>query len=184
MKNYQALYPRPKPEDINKGLTPMNTSKLIALFGRPREVITSIGKPVTNFVLQKMMKTESVGKFRATGMDVALDSLREVLDEIKEDNPVLYDMIGTAGMLCVRTVRGSSSILSNHAFGLAIDLTIGGRLDVRGDGRVQGGLLAVYPYFHKHGWYWGAEYPTEDGMHFEMSWEKFKELARKKGVKI
>ena len=50
------------------------------------------------------------------------------------------------------------------------------RLDPRGDDKVQRGLLAIYRYFHKHGWFWGAEFRVEDAMHFELSQEKIIEF--------
>ncbi|MCT4839885.1 M15 family metallopeptidase [Pseudomonas aeruginosa] len=31
------------------------------------------------------------------------------------------------------------------------------------------GLLILANYFNAAGWYWGAAFPTEDGMHFEVS---------------
>jgi hypothetical protein len=43
-----------------------------------------------------------------------------------------------------------------------------------GDGLTEQGLLALYPYFHVRGWYWGAGFGSpdpkrEDAMHFEAS---------------
>ena len=42
-------------------------------------------------------------------------------------------------------------------------------LDARGDNKVQFGLTLIAPIFNRHNWYWGAGFPTEDGMHFEVS---------------
>ena len=72
-------------------------------------------------------------------------------------------------MLCARLVRGSTSASSNHSWGTAIDLTLDGVLDQRGDGRVQVGLTRIAPIFNRHSWFWGAGFRTEDGMHFEAS---------------
>ena len=77
--------------------------------------------------------------------------------------------LGTAGMLCCRLVRGSATAISNHSWGTAIDLTLDGVLDVYGDDKVQYGLTLIAPIFNRHGWYWGAAFRTEDGMHFEGS---------------
>ncbi|MBD0362843.1 MAG: M15 family metallopeptidase, partial [Coleofasciculus sp. C3-bin4] len=88
------------------------------------------------------------------------------------EKPALYNQLGTAGMLCVRKVRGGSDF-SNHSWGTAIDIKINGRLDVVGDGRTQLGLKELYPYFYNEGFYWGAGYSgsREDSMHFEASRE-------------
>jgi hypothetical protein len=44
--------------------------------------------------------------------------------------------------------------------------------DRQGDGKVLRGLLALSPFFSQFGWYWGAEFPVEDSMHFEVSQEQ------------
>ena len=38
------------------------------------------------------------------------------------------------------------------------------------------GLLEIYPFFHKHCWFGGAEFGTEDAMHFELAEETVKNL--------
>jgi hypothetical protein len=71
-------------------------------------------------------------------------------------------------MECARLVRGSQHSISNHSWGTAIDLTLNGILDRRGDDRVQQGLVDIAPIFNQHGWFWGAGFGTEDAMHFEI----------------
>jgi hypothetical protein len=94
--------------------------------------------------------------------------------EIQQQEPEVYNALGTAGMQCARFVRNSTTTISNHSWGTAIDLTLQGRLDVRGDNRVQLGLAKIAPIFNRHGWFWGAGFRTEDGMHFEVSDEKIR----------
>lgn len=122
------------------------------------------------------MQTRDLGPFRTTGLRFALDSLEAVLREIQRDHPVLFRALGSAGMLCCRLVRGSQTQPSNHSWGTAIDLTVRGRLDTRGDGKVFRGLLEAYPYFHRHGWFWGAGFRIEDAMHFELADETVQKL--------
>jgi D-alanyl-D-alanine carboxypeptidase len=62
-----------------------------------------------------------------------------------------------------------TTAISNHSWGTAIDLTLEGILDTYGDGRVQVGLTLIAPIFNRRGWYWGAAFRKEDGMHFEAS---------------
>ena len=112
------------------------------------------------------METKDVGPFSATGHYKFLEVLERAFRVLKRDNPDLHDRLGSAGCLCIRWVRGSKSVVSNHSFGLAIDLTIDGFLDTRGDNATQRGLFEVYKVFKDHGLFWGAEFKTEDSMHF------------------
>ena len=148
---------------------------MVGLFGKPRESLGPEDQPVTNPLLKRNIVTESVGPFRVTGLGPAVDSLKQVFKAIAAQHPGLERRFGTAGMLSCRLVRGSSTSISNHAWGTAIDLTIDGMLDERGDGRVQEGLTWIAPIFNSFGWYWGAMFPTEDAMHFDASLS----LARK-----
>lgn len=179
---FQTLVGRPEAAAMNSGLSPMKTAELLRIFGHPRKRkdYSAQCQSVTNTTLLRHMVTQSIGPFRVTGLNIAVQVFSEAFLDVHRALPELYDCLGSAGMLCCRLVRGSSSTLSNHSFGCALDITIGGQLDVRGDNRVQAGLLALYPYLHAHGLYWGAEYPTEDAMHWELAWETF--LARWQGV--
>jgi Putative peptidoglycan binding domain/D-alanyl-D-alanine carboxypeptidase len=125
-------------------------------------------------MLSPLIVTDNVGPFRATGLLPAIESLKEVMAEIKQQESEVYNALGTAGMQCARFVRNSTTTISNHSWGTAIDLTLQGRLDVRGDNRVQIGLAKIAPIFNRHGWFWGAGFRTEDGMHFEVSDEKIR----------
>lgn len=116
------------------------------------------------------MVTADVGSFRVTGHRKAVELLRDSLSKVRARKPELYAAIGTAGMLCCRNVRGAR-VPSNHSLGLAIDFTIGGVLDRRGDGLVQAGLVELYSVLKGDGWFWGAEFRVEDAMHFEVSYE-------------
>jgi hypothetical protein len=124
------------------------------------------------------MRTEDVGPFSVTGLAPAIDSLKEVLRDIQQEEPEVFAGLGTEGMFCARLVRGSRSSISNHSWGTAIDLTLNGVLDPRGDrGRkVQVGTARIAPIFNRHRWFWGAGFPVEDSMHFELSDQKVREL--------
>jgi D-alanyl-D-alanine dipeptidase len=49
--------------------------------------------------------------------------------DIAKEQPAVYAGLGSAGMLCCRLVRGSTTAISNHSWGTAIDLTLNGVLD-------------------------------------------------------
>ncbi len=124
---------------------------------------------MTNAALRRHVVTESVGRFKATGLRPAVSSLQTALSQVQREQPALYAILGTAGMLCCRYVRGSQTAISNHSWGTAIDFTLNGVLDRRGDDQVQVGLTLMAPIMNQHGWYWGAAFRTEDAMHFEAS---------------
>ncbi|RYF10594.1 MAG: hypothetical protein EOO77_21195 [Oxalobacteraceae bacterium] len=146
--------PLPPSGTINRGVLSPSSSEQVARFGgMPSSHMSQKDSPITNPVLLGMIATESVGPFRATGLKVALASLRSIFAEVRRDLPDLYPLIGSAGMNVNRLQRGSTTKVSNHAWGSAIDLTIAGKL---------------VP-FGRAGWYWGGGYrrARADAMHFE-----------------
>ncbi|MGB1425213.1 MAG: M15 family metallopeptidase, partial [Paracoccaceae bacterium] len=118
---------------------------------------------------------EQVGPVRVRLLKPAIDSLRQVFDTIQKVDPDLYARIKTAGSLCVRFIRGSTTSASTHAYGLALDLNIDGVLDTLGDGKTQLGLTILADFFRAEGWVWGAAWGREDSMHFEVSRNKLEE---------
>lgn len=157
------------PAGINPGLNGTSNKHMIPLLGNPRGSYSDKCQPVTNAPLLARMKTANVGPFKATGFDLAVASLTAIMADIRTELPAIHAALGTAGMLCCRFVRGSKTSISNHSWGTAIDLTIEGVLDQRGNDKVQVGLTQIAPIFNRHEWFWGAGFPTEDGMHFEVS---------------
>lgn len=168
---------KPSPASVNSGLSPLHQRTMIELIGAPRPQLCQDCMPPTNPRLKLKTVTKNVGPFRVTGHAAAVASLEKVFSAVKAKNPELYAMIGTAGMMCCRAVRGSKTSWSNHSWGFAIDLKIGGVLDDRGDNKCQRGLLDLYSFFHAEGWYWGTEFPTEDSMHFEVADETVRKWA-------
>jgi hypothetical protein len=157
----------PIPRNINVGLRSAGNRFMLANFGNPRSSYNTDCQPVTHPKLKRMMVTRSVGPFRVTGYLPAVESLARVMADIKAEQPEIYALLGSAGMLCARFVRGSRTAISNHSWGTAIDLTIAGSLDAPGNGRVQRALALIAPIFNRHGWFWGATFGREDAMHFE-----------------
>lgn len=159
------------PQRINRGLSDPRQATMISLLGVPRDRLDDECRDATNPKLLALLVTEKVGPFKVRGLRPAVASLREVLADVRNEAPDVHEGLGTQGMLCVRHVRGNPSRISNHAWGTAIDIQLNGVLDQRGDGRVQEGLARIAPIFHRHGWFWGAGFDTEDGMHFGVSEE-------------
>ncbi len=166
---YRRLIPMPARNTLNRGIPSVNNALMLSLLGAPRVEgdYDQAGKPLTNPRLKRNVSTMNVGPFKATGLTPAVVSLKVIMADVQRRQPDLYTLLSSAGMLVVRFVRGSTKNISNHSWGTAIDLKIGGQLDIRGDNQVQYGMTLLAPIFNSHGWYWGAGFRTEDAMHFE-----------------
>jgi len=75
------------------------------------------------------------------------------------------------GSAVARFVRGSRTLLSNHAWGTAFDINepwnkFGGVPALRGD---KGTVRELVPIAHEYGFYWGGHFSRSDGMHFEVA---------------
>lgn len=62
-----------------------------------------------------LVETHDFGPFRATGMSPAVTALQAIIDDIQREQPEVYPLLGSAGMLCCRLVKGSAISVSNHA---------------------------------------------------------------------
>jgi hypothetical protein len=161
------LIPRVRVTGYNVGLTEAGNATMQARLGAPRTTYSQDCQAVTNAALGGRMVTRSVGPFRVTGLDSAVTSLTTIMTSIAFEQRLVYRVLGTAGMQCARYVRGSTTNISNHSWGTAIDLTIDNFLDARGDEQIPLGLHLIAGIFNANGWYWGAGFTTEDAHHFE-----------------
>ena len=171
----------PIPSDINPGVNQARQKTMMDIFGRPGELSPDC-TPVTNQKVKNLLVTKNVGPFAVTGIKPAVEVLERVFVKVKNQEPELFKVLGTAGMLCCRRIRRPpghppSKQFSNHSWGSAVDIKIKGTLDPRGDGKAQLGLLMLHPFFNEERFFWGAGFSgsNEDAMHFEAS----DELVRK-----
>jgi len=80
-------------------------------------------------------------------------------------------ILSYAGSFVPRFIRGSRSILSQHAFGSAFDINA----DFNGLGATpialgnRGSVRALVPIANELGFYWGGHFARRDGMHFELA---------------
>ena len=155
------------PSGVNAGVSSAKQTTMLTLLGNPRSDYTTECQDIENPALRRLVVFDDVGPFRVRGLKPAVDSLRAILEEAAMQAAPVHAALGSAGMLCARLVRGSTTSISNHSWGTAIDVTVAGVLDRRGDGLVQIGLTMLAPIFNRHGWFWGAGFRTEDAMHFE-----------------
>ena len=160
---------------FNKGITQPRNKTMLALLGQPRDSYNTDCQSVTNPHLKDLLEKRTIGPITVTMIKPALDSLERVMARLKETDPDIYAKVGTAGALCVRFIRGSTTSISNHSWATAIDLTLEGKLDGFADGGTQFGLLILAEYFNDEGWFWGAAYNREDSMHFEVGEETLRQ---------
>ncbi|WP_244564509.1 M15 family metallopeptidase [Rhizobium sullae] len=153
---------------FNEGIMRPTPAVLRQILGEPRSVYSTSCQPVTNPKLLKTLVSRDIGHFRLTMIRPALDSLGQIMERLRKEEPDIYAAIGTAGALCARYVRGSNRSVSSHAWGAAVDLTLKKNLDRMGDNNTQFGLVVLAEFFNDAGWYWGAGYSREDSMHFEV----------------
>lgn len=162
----------------NDGLTVASPRFLSELIGLPRNDLSDDCQAATNPNLTSLLATEDVGPIRARMVQPALSSIRQIFKNVQVFEPELYARIKSAGSLCVRFIRGSTTAASAHAYGLAVDINIDGVLDELADGKTQLGLILLADFFKKEGWIWGAGFSREDSMHFEVSREKLTQWRR------
>lgn len=154
---------------LNGALSGARNKTMLTLIGNPRGNYGTDCRWPTNKKVLDLIVQKNVGPFKVSGLKPAVETLEAIFADIRAHEPEIYAVLGSAGMLCCRYVRGSTTSISNHSWGTAIDLTLEGVLDKRGDGRAQVGLLSIYKYFNAHSFFWGAAFPIEDAMHFEAS---------------
>jgi hypothetical protein len=168
---YVSLVQPPERRTVNDTLDPSGHAWLEEFFGPPRvgrDYSQECQEPDNKRLLSNL-KLESVGPFRVRMLRPALDSLKRIFAKVQEEEPELYAILGSAGSLCGRLVRGSADTVSGHAYGAALDVTIAGSLDEMGDAKTQLGLVLLHEYFREEGWFWGVAFRREDSMHFEVS---------------
>jgi hypothetical protein len=92
------------------------------------------------------------------------------LVEAWQQAQVLEDIVQWGGSYAPRYIRGSTTNLSAHAWGSAIDVNVPfnplGKAACAVDQK--GSVLRLVPIAEKLGWAWGGRFSRCDGMHFEV----------------
>jgi hypothetical protein len=89
-----------------------------------------------------------------------------------EKAKLLNRVLSYEGAFVPRFIRGSTNVLSNHAFGSAFDINasfnpLGAEPARVGD---RGCVRELVTIAHEHGFYWGGHFAKRpDGMHFELA---------------
>lgn len=179
MVDFTDLTSIPAAGAMNGGLTSPKNQIMLDLLGVPGKKTEGCSN-VTNPKLKAMMRygVRITPNLRVSGLASAVESLKTIFAQIKSADARLWAECRTAGMLCCRLQRGSDHLFSNHSWGTGIDLYFGDGVVPQGEPKTQIGIFKLYPYFHNAGWYWGAEFPRPDAMHFECSTELLKKWKK------
>jgi hypothetical protein len=177
MSELNDLVPIPAKEVMNKGLSAAAQTTMLEILGKPGELTSDCSNP-NNIFIKKLVFTVDVGPFKVSGLSYAVESLKQIFDQVKTELPEVYNEVKTAGVLCIRSRRHNPSKYSNHSWGSAIDIYFGSGMIDQGVRQTQRGVYKLFPYFNNHGWYWGAEFSGDsvDSMHFELAEETIRKM--------
>jgi hypothetical protein len=164
--------PLPPRDAMNAGLSACQERTMMTRFGKPGELTDDCSEATGPF-RARVRERFDVGPFRVSGLDYAVESLKQLFSEVKTAMPDVHAAVKNDGMLCVRHRRTNKSVYSNHSWGTAIDLYFGAGVVDQGVHLAHRGNLLLMPYFNRYGWYWGAGFSGDsvDSLHFEMSEE-------------
>lgn len=163
---------------VNGSLSPARNASNTALIGSPRGTYDSTCQEATDHALIERLGKFSFAGIPAWGLKPFAEVLTRIDAEIRQKHPDLYQHLGYKEVLCCRLVRGSNCSISNHSWGIAIDLTFDEISNIRGGNLVQVGLLRIAPIFKAHRLFWGIGFPVQDAMHFEASEQLIKGWAK------
>jgi hypothetical protein len=167
---------------INKGLSSAKEETMISLLGSPRMPLTTVGQNerASNLVKRNLVTERMSPLFRLQGLTPAIADLKKVLAQAFAAESDLASVLSTEGMLSVRlrkpTDGSVSRLISNHAWGTAVDFKIVGFDAPANTGPTVPRFIAILiPLLNAAGWYSGVGF--RDAMHFEVSEERIREWS-------
>ena len=139
------------------------------------ESIVVMGPWVANNI-ERVTIPQLVGKIGAPPGGVvlfhrAVSAQLVALWQAWEDAGLLDRVLSWAGSYAPRFIRGSTSVLSNHAFGTAFDINapqngLGAVPALKGH---PGSTRELVGLANQHGFFWGGHFDRKDGMHMEAA---------------
>lgn len=142
--------------------------------GNPENIRVRDGWPEENMGIAKL----PIGKLRGAPGNGKVQFYKKAIPQLEamwgewEDNKLLACLMTWDGSYVPRFIRGSTTTLSNHAFGTAFDVNaeqnpLGSQPALMEKPGCVRELVAIA---NKHGFYWGGHFKQRpDGMHFELA---------------
>lgn len=160
-KTWDLLFPK-EPLTIPKIAPPASRDELYRIFGDP---LVSNYQALSESILELPGALQSQLKIKHISCHkFVAENLKGVLNEIVTrglaDSLVSFD-----GCWCLRYIRGSSSVLSIHSWGLAVDFNA----KTNALGTVGDMDPKIVQVFEQAGWYWGGNFTRKDPMHFQWT---------------
>ena len=154
---------------VNGELIPTQSSFNTAMIGTPRGDFAQYAQDATDHDFISMIWKGHFCQQPTWGLKPFCTVLEKIDATLKKDNSNIYQRLRHCGVLSCRLTRVSKSVISNHSWGIAIDLTLDSRRDIALDGADLKDLSAIASAFIDHGLYWGIAFPRPEATHFEAS---------------
>jgi len=129
-----------------------------------------LNKSITNVSVSQLRGTPGFPKSGIVSIHVAISQQFLNLFKAWDDAGLTYLIVTWGGSWAPRFIRGSRTVLSNHAWATAFDINVqwnqlGIQPALRG---ATGSTRELVDIAYEHGFYWGGWFPQRpDGMHFE-----------------
>ncbi len=138
--------------------------------GNPEAIVVDTEWVKANIVTVEVEEPEG-GKTRKLRFHKLVAPHFEKLYAAWGEEGLLGFIMSWDGSYVARYIRGSTTKLSNHAYGSAFDINAQynklGAMPAQRD--AVGSVRELVPLANKHGFYWGGHYANrKDGMHFEF----------------
>ena len=113
MSDLSDRVPIPPKDSMNTGLSPAKQSTMLAKLGKPGALTKNCSNPTGKF--KKRVKFGvNIGPFKVSGLDFAVESLRQIFAEVQTQLPDVFAQVKTEGMLCVRHRRKAPGLFSRR----------------------------------------------------------------------
>lgn len=167
----------PAPPDFK----PLSQSQLHSMFGRIEFTIKPDNSSINiingwkeqNLVTVEIPQIKGLPPYNTNKITVHKIVADQFINLFKawENAGLLPLILSFDGSFNPRLIRGSSTSLSNHAFGVAIDINVhwnglGVTPALKGQ---KGSVRELVPVANSFGFYWGGHFMRKDGMHFEIA---------------
>ena len=142
-------------------------------YGNPEQITIAgdwLSKSMSTITIPSMPRVPGVPRSGNILVHNLIAPQMTKLFDVWHSKGLSYLIMSWGGSWAPRFIRGSRTILSNHAWGTAFDINVqwnqlGAQPALRGE---VGSVRELVEIAYDHGFYWGGWFPRRpDGMHFE-----------------
>lgn len=131
-----------------------------------------VGENITKVTIPQLIGVPGAPKDGGIHFHTKASEQLRAMWQAWDDAGLIPLVLGFAGSWAPRFIRGSRSVLSNHAWGTAFDINVpwnylGSQPALKGR---KGSVRELVPVANGYGFYWGGHFSGRpDGMHFEVA---------------